>query len=137
MPSLLQDDVKQELIDTSEQLITTQAQRDRNAMKLEQLGQQQGAGVDGPVGSQEGNEEAEMSVLAGHLNRIASLEKEVKRLKQVCTMKTCYCSVHARQVNVSCCVSPLTSLWASLLSCSANKGSGQNDACRAVSGRST
>lgn len=92
---MLQDDVKQELIDTSEQLIRTQAQRDRNAMKLEQLGQPPGAGVDGPVGSQESSEEGEMGVLAGHLNRIASLEKEVKRLKQVCTLKTCYFSEHA------------------------------------------
>ena len=64
-------------------------------MKLEQLGQQHAAVVDGPAGSQEGNEESEMGVLAGHLNRIASLEKEVKRLKQVCTLKTCYFSVHA------------------------------------------
>lgn len=83
---MLQDDVKQELVDTSEQLITTQAQRDRNAMKLEQLAQKQGADADGPANNQEGDEQGEMGVLAGHLNRIASLEKEVKRLKQVCAV---------------------------------------------------
>lgn len=95
MPSTLQDDVKQELIDTSEQLISTQAQRDRNAMKLEQLAQKQGADASGPPGNQgdgEGDEEGDMGVLTGHLNRIAALEKEVKRLKQVCTMMP-YCSV--------------------------------------------
>lgn len=103
---MLQDDVKQELIDTSEQLIKTQAQRDRNAMKLEQLGQQQGAGPDGPAGSHEGNEEGEIGVLAGHLNRIASLEKEVKRLKQVCTMKTCYFSMRESQIIVELLLQP-------------------------------
>ena len=95
MPSTLQDDVKQELIETSEQLISTQAQRDRNAMKLEQLAQKQGADASGPPGNQgdgEGDEEGDMGVLTGHLNRIAALEKEVKRLKQVCTMMP-YCSV--------------------------------------------
>ena len=79
-----QDDVKQELVDTGEQLITTQAQRDRNAMKLEHLADQQGTVVDGPSVSQEEDDEGEMGVLTGHLNRIAALEKEVKRLKQVC-----------------------------------------------------
>ena len=88
MPSILQDAVKQELVDTGEQLITTQAQRDRNAMKLEQLAEKHGADGDGPANIQEGNEQSEMGVLAGHLNRIACLEKEVKRLKQVCTVKT-------------------------------------------------
>ncbi|KAL3131725.1 hypothetical protein ABBQ38_007446 [Trebouxia sp. C0009 RCD-2024] len=74
------DDVKQELVDTSEQLIRTQAQRDRNALKLEQHAQKQGTDVNS---NQEADDEGEMGVLAGHLNRIAALEKEVKRLKQV------------------------------------------------------
>lgn len=79
----LQDDVKQELVDTSEQLIRTQAQRDRNALKLEQHAQKQGTDVNS---NQEADDEGEMGVLAGHLNRIAALEKEVKRLKQVCSV---------------------------------------------------
>lgn len=79
----VQDDVKQELVDTSEQLIITQAQRDRNAMKLEQLVHRQGTDMDGPTISQEADDKGEMGVLTGHLNRIAALEKEVKRLKQV------------------------------------------------------
>lgn len=81
----LQDDVKQELVDTSERLITAQAQRDRNAMKLEQLAQQHGGTADDQAsGSQDDAQEPELTVLTGHLNRIAALEKEVKRLKQVC-----------------------------------------------------
>lgn len=82
----MQDDVKQELVDTSEQLIRTQAQRDRNALKLEQLAQKQGTDVNGSASNQEADDEDEMGVLAGHLNRIAALEKEVKRLKQVCSV---------------------------------------------------
>ena len=82
----MQDDVKQELVDTSEQLIRTQAQRDRNALKLEQLAQKQGTDVGGSASNPEADDEEEMGVLAGHLNRIAALEKEVKRLKQVCTV---------------------------------------------------
>ena len=74
-----QDDVKQELVDTSEQLITAQAQRDRNAIKLEQIAQRRGTESD----EQDGVEEPGLTVLTGHLNRIAALEKEVKRLKQV------------------------------------------------------
>ena len=53
-------------------------------MKLEQLAQRQGADLDGPAASQQADDENEMGVLTGHLNRIAALEKEVKRLKQVC-----------------------------------------------------
>lgn len=78
-----QDDVKQELVDTSEQLITAQAQRDRNAMKLEQIAQRSDGIGDEQAGSQDGSDEPELTVLTGHLNRIAALEKEVKRLKQV------------------------------------------------------
>ncbi|DBB08621.1 TPA: hypothetical protein ACH3X3_008748 [Trebouxia sp. C0006] len=72
------DAVKQELVDTSEQLITAQAQRDRNAMKLEQLAQQPGSATEDGEDEQQG-----LTVLTGHLSRIAALEKEVKRLKQV------------------------------------------------------
>ena len=79
----MQDDVKQELVNTSEQLIQTQAQRDRNAMKLEQIAARQGTISDEPGSSQAATDEPDVTVLTGHLNRIASLEKEVKRLKQV------------------------------------------------------
>ncbi|DBA94598.1 TPA: hypothetical protein ACH3X1_002180 [Trebouxia sp. C0004] len=72
------DAVRQELVDTGEQLITAQAQRDRNAMKLEQLAQQPGS----TTGDGE-DEEQGLTVLTGHLSRIAALEKEVRRLKQV------------------------------------------------------
>ena len=84
---LAQEDVKQELVSTSEQLIQTQAQRDRNAMKLEQIAQRQGMSAGEAGSSQHDAEEPDESVLTGHLKRIASLEKEVKRLKQVCVAK--------------------------------------------------
>ena len=80
----MQEDVKQELVSTSEQLIHTQAQRDRNAMKLEQIAERQGASGGEASSSHPEAEEPDESVLTGHLKRIALLEKEVKRLKQVC-----------------------------------------------------
>ncbi len=89
----MQDAVKQELVDTSEQLITAQAQRDRNAMKLEQLAQQPGsAAEDGE------DEEQGLTVLTGHLSRIAALEKEVKRLKQVSPFSLLQCPARRQQL---------------------------------------
>ena len=136
---MLQDDVKQELVDTSEQLITTQAQRDRNAMKLEQLAQKQKADGDGPAGNQEGDEEGEMGVLAGHLNRIASLEKEVKRLKQVCAVDMlvpCRCSplLSAHMHHCYLCLFRFTALNSSQ-NCLANTDLAWRIACSAISDR--
>jgi hypothetical protein len=92
----LQDAVKQELVDTSEQLITAQAQRDRNAMKLEQLAQQPGSATDDGEDEEQG-----LTVLTGHLSRIATLEKEVKRLKQVCPFSLLQCPARPQQLSLT------------------------------------
>ncbi len=59
-------------------------------MKLEQIAQRHGGEEDEQSGSQNGSEEPGLTVLTGHLNRIAALEKEVKRLKQVCPVVLWY-----------------------------------------------
>ena len=85
--------MRQELTTTSEELLIAQAQRDRNALRLQQLerlhssagaGSSSAATTDGD-GSTPGEaaDKQELNVITGHLRRIAGLEQEVKRLKKV------------------------------------------------------
>lgn len=78
----LQETVKYELTNTSEQLLLAQAERDQKALRLEQLARQHGV-EEGEDQSGLAGQEPELAVIKGHLNRIAALEKEVKHLKQV------------------------------------------------------
>ena len=55
----------------AEELLRTRSQRDAHALRLEGLGQDLG------------RDDAPLGVIEGHLARIASLEREVARLKQV------------------------------------------------------
>ena len=85
--------MRQELTATSEELLIAQAQRDRNALRLQQLerlhssagaGSSSAAATYGEAGIPEGAaDEQDLNVITGHLRRIASLEQEVKRLKKV------------------------------------------------------
>ena len=85
----LQETVKYELTNTSEQLIMAQAERDQKALRIEQLTKQHGVE---PDDSQAGSsQEPELAVIKGHLNKISALEKEVKHLKQV---KLPQCTLH-------------------------------------------
>ena len=94
--------MRQELADTGEQLVRTQAARDRNALRVQQLSQGSGAaGGEPPEGDPGGGpgarptrsltgdkENAEPGdggdgdLIHGYLARIARLEKEVRRLRQ-------------------------------------------------------
>ena len=88
----LQSSVRQELTATSEELLVAQAQRDRNALRLQQLerlhssagagSSSAAAGGDGGA-LEEAADEQELNVITGHLRRIAGLKQEVKRLKKV------------------------------------------------------
>lgn len=81
MHDCLQETVRYELTNTSEQLIMAQAERDQKALRLEQLAQQHNIEEDG--GQPGSSQEPELAVIKGHLNKIAALEKEIKHLKQV------------------------------------------------------
>lgn len=95
--------MRQELADTGEQLVRTQAARDRNALRIQQLSRGGGAAAgEAPpegdpsgepgarlTGSLTGNKEnaepgdgGDSDLLHGYLERIARLEKEVRRLRQ-------------------------------------------------------
>ncbi|KAK9835062.1 hypothetical protein WJX81_008045 [Elliptochloris bilobata] len=97
--------VRQELVETSEQLIIAQAARDRNALRIQQLsrtaaaegvhaggnaarltssltGDKENAIPGGAGGEGEGGD-SDGDLIQGYLARIARLEKEVRRLRQV------------------------------------------------------
>ena len=102
-----QERAKGELQETHEALITARVERDRNALRLQQLGHAPGRGkenaypqVGGPPGGgdavgaaggtggtaaalpdQDGG--GEVGFIRGYLDRIAHLEKEIRRLKEV------------------------------------------------------
>ena len=85
---LLQETTRQELQESQERLLTAQVEADRNAYRLQQAGL--GAGRAGkenalPHDVPGGNAAAIQDVLfiRGYLNRIAQLEKEIRRLKEV------------------------------------------------------
>jgi hypothetical protein len=94
-------------VETHEALITARVERDRNALKLQQLGHAPGGvpgrgkenaspqgtpvgvgeaggtagGTAGGVPDQDGS--GEVGFIRGYLDRIAHLEKEIRRLKEV------------------------------------------------------
>lgn len=98
--------MRQELTATSDELLVAQAQRDRNALRLQQLerlhssagaGSSSAATIDGVAGTpQEAADDQELNVITGHLRKIAGLEQEVKRLKKVRVP-------HMQAQNASCC----------------------------------
>lgn len=90
----MQETTRQELQDSQEQLLVARVEGDRNALKLEQ------AGLGDPVSLRAGKENnvpggtaqqgadgaagQDMGFIQGYLGRIAQLEKEIRRLKEVC-----------------------------------------------------
>jgi hypothetical protein len=90
-----QEQQKVELQDTHEQLISARVERDRSVHKLQQLGQATSGKANGkenalPELSPQGgpalpDQEAigEVGFIRGYLDRIARLEKEIRRLKEV------------------------------------------------------
>ena len=88
----LQETTRQELQDAQERLLAAQVNADRNAYKLQQAGLGAGAGRAGkenalPQDAAGGDAAAQHDVgfIRGYLNRIAQLEKEIRRLKEVRT----------------------------------------------------
>jgi len=102
--------VRQELVETGEQLIRAQAARDRNALRLQQLAAggagapgDRAAGAGGAAGGSfdkendapaggggaggAGEDEEPSDLIQGYLTRISRLEKEVRRLRQACPQK--------------------------------------------------
>ena len=89
----MQETTRQELQDSQERLLAAQVEADRNAYKLQQAGA--GAGI--AQGQRAGKENARphdapggdaatpqaMGFIRGYLARIAQLEKEIRRLKEV------------------------------------------------------
>ena len=95
--------MRQELADTGEQLVRAQAARDRNALRIQQLSRGGGPAAGEPPGGDAGGDPArarltgsltgdkenaepgeggDSDLIHGYLERIASLEKEVRRLRQ-------------------------------------------------------
>ena len=84
----MQETTRQELQESQERLLATQVEADRNAYRLQQAGM--GAGRAGkentlPHEAPGGDAAAPPAVgfIRGYLNRIAQLEKEIRRLKEV------------------------------------------------------
>ncbi len=87
----LQETTRQELQDSQERLLAAQVEADRNAYKLQQAGLGAGPGRAGkenalPHDAPPGDSPTPRDVgfIRGYLNRIAQLEKEIRRLKEVC-----------------------------------------------------
>ena len=78
-----QETARQELREATAALIQAQAERDRNALRIERLvaGKGEVAGQDDPLAE----DSADVGVMQKHLQRILELEKEVKRLKKAST----------------------------------------------------
>ena len=79
----MQETARQELREATAALIQAQAERDRNALRIERLlaGKGELAGQDDPLAE----DPADLGVMQKHLQRILELEKEVKRLKKAST----------------------------------------------------
>lgn len=95
--------MRQELADTGEQLVRAQAARDRNALRIQQLSRGVAPAAGEPPGGDPGGDPAragltcsltgdkenaepgdggDSDLIHGYLERIARLEKEVRRLRQ-------------------------------------------------------
>ncbi|GAB4822357.1 hypothetical protein N2152v2_009403 [Parachlorella kessleri] len=78
------ESLKQDLTETTEKMIVAQAQRDRLAQKLEQVDPAAAQEAKASLGSlAAGACAGEGDEAVSHLHRIAELEREVKRLRQV------------------------------------------------------
>jgi hypothetical protein len=91
----LQEKMKVDLQEAQEQLMTARVERDRNAYELQQLGHAsvakqhdkenvfQQPGLERPAGQlAEQNADGKEGFIRGYLDRIARLEKEIRRLKE-------------------------------------------------------
>jgi len=98
----LQETTRQELQDSQERLLAAQVEADRNAFKLQQAGlggqragKENSLPHDAPGGTAQqggdGSAPQDMGFIRGYLNRIAQLEKEIRRLKEV-QPASCCCS---------------------------------------------
>lgn len=92
-----QEKTKVELQESQEQLISARVERDRSVYKLQQMAQAANAKATGKENASPGlsprdgqalpdqDLSGEVGFIRGYLDRIAHLEKEIRRLKEVCS----------------------------------------------------
>lgn len=79
----MQDSAHDDLKDATEKMIVAQAQRDRLQQALQRVSPEAAAEAAAAAEVLAGGTSSEGDVIRGQLERIAELEREVKRLKQV------------------------------------------------------